>query len=654
MSSLPRFALAAAAAAAVLVGAGTGTARADAGAPSLRKERHRTCCALAVDLPLHLGSAHVPVKTGIVVAPGSIGHHSYSGVSTSRETNGVIYTRRGGFIDTGHTREYADLTAHLSVRLKELLARGEGELRLDPRDGEIIVRIQAPVKAELLERTSLQLARRIAFQVSVWVEISQHYGHTVLRGAEEYFSSFTPEDLYSNLLGTYLGVASVESKLPYDRAMDESFADALRSLEATPSTETRRVLDALAGRWWRASTPWPAAEIPILHSFDIGPHVMPALAPPDLVPTPRVPAVLDVPEHDEAGAPLADLYRLEIVPDLRVLGGLAGSPFRVVTGENLPLVVDAVRADVEAGIDAPRALPRTFDAADGHAEPLAHYIVGLRLLDLKAMGGVGSPPSGPPKGVGGGSLVAVRGDTRGGDFSLMHFGVGHAAERGLIGSFALIKADTVFFCHDPETHALRVPLLSLLGPCSPGEWLGVGGSIGEGFHDGDTGRTALRPISAYGVLDVLGNGQSASYDGLRLLLRGGAAVEHVWTAAAGGTTIPRAASSALFLARTPGRSLEATAAAGYRLDMTTPRDAAFESDVTLRWYFLLGGNPSAKLNEGVDPWGVASLGLDGSYSFWTRPAHSYADLTAPFVSAVQSGTWQLLLTATLGFEGLVY
>ena len=62
--------------------------------------------------------------------------------------------------------------------------------------------------------------------------------------------------------------------------------------------------------------------------------------------------------------------------------------------------------------------------------------------------------------------------------------------------------------------------------------------------------------------------------------------------------------------------------------------------------------PASRLPDGVDPWGVGSLGLEGGYSFWTRPLHAYAELAAPFLSAEHSGTWQLLLATTLGFEGL--
>lgn len=639
------------------------TASADAGAPSRKSPRHRTCCALASDLPLHLGAAHVPVAMGIVIAPGALGPHSYAGDYASREWNGVIYTRRGGFIDTGHTREYADLTAHLAVSLAPLLARGEGVLRLDERDGELSVQITRRVPEAELASTAARIAQRIAFQISVWVEITQFYGHTVMRGAEEHFSAFTPEDLYSNLLGAHLGAGAVASALPYDQAMTSLLTDALSKLEAVPSSETRRVLTALAGRWWRAHTAWPSPSIPILRSFDLGPRVRPLLAPSDVVP-PAEPFVLDVPESDENGAPLSAMYRLSIVPNLSTIPSFAraGAP-AVLTADELPDLVALVRRSVEAGEDAP-GVPSigtragadvAADDGNEHAGPLAHYLIGLRMLDLKVAGGVSAPPSGATaKGIFGGALIGIRGDTRGGDFDVVRLDVGYTAERGLVSGFALFRSDAVYFCHDRETGALRAPLLSLLGPCARGEWLGLGGSVAEAFHDGRTGRTALRPVSLYGVLDVLGNGQSPSYDGLRLLLRGGGAVEHVWTAAEGGVTIPRAGGNAVVLARTPGRHLEVYGGAGYRVDPTTPRDAGFESSLSLRWYFLLGGKGAAKPVDAVDPWGVASLGVEGGYSFWTRPRHSFPDVAAPFVSAERSGTWQLLVTATVGFEGLTF
>jgi hypothetical protein len=515
----------------------------------------------------------------------------------------------------------------------------------------MVVRVKRRVPEADLARTSILIARRVAFDVSIWVELTQHYGHTVMRGAEEYFSAFTPEDLYSNILGTYLGAAALESPLPYDQAMDAMFAHAFAMLGATSSGETRRILGALAGRWWSADTPWPSPSIPIARSFQIGPHVTPMLAPADVV-TPTEAVVLDVPEIDDHGAPLADQYDFEITPNLHTLPRFASSGFSVVNERDLPAIVGIARTSIEAGLESAGAVSPAPE--EERPSPLAHYLLGLRLLDLKVTGGLAKSLQGEPKGTFGGSFVGLRGDTRGGDFALVRAGVSHTSERGVIAGFSLFRSDALYACQDPETKRTRAPLLSMLGPCAHGEWLGIGGAIGEGFHDGRTGRTALRPLALYGVVNPLGNGQSPSYDAVRLLLRGGGAIEHVWTEAEGGVTIPRVSGNAILLARTPGRSFEAYGGAGYRLDPTTPRDAGFESNVSLRWYFLLGGDLTSRTDDGIDPWAVGSLGLEGGYSWWSRPAHSYADLAAPFVSAEHSGTWQVLVTATFGFEGLTF
>src|SRR3989339_2062455 len=43
--------------------------------------------------------------------PDDLGRHNYK--STRGETDGMVYTCKGGFIDLGHVREAADRTAHI-------------------------------------------------------------------------------------------------------------------------------------------------------------------------------------------------------------------------------------------------------------------------------------------------------------------------------------------------------------------------------------------------------------------------------------------------------------------------------------------------------------------------------------------------------------
>jgi hypothetical protein len=224
----------------------------------------------------------------------------------------------------------------------------------------------------------------------------------------------------------------------------------------------------------------------------------------------------------------------------------------------------------------------------------------------------------------------------------------------LMTGLGFFRADAVWFCHDPETGGVRAPLLSLLGPCAGGEWLGVGGSLGEALHDGRTGRTALRPISLAAVLNPLGNGQSPSYDNQRLLLRAGAEAEHIWSAQRGGRTLPRALATLSWLLRTPSQHFELRGALGYRLDLAEVRDDVFESDLRLGYNFLLSGTAATGARARSDPWGLATLAVEGCYTYWARPENAYPEIAAPFVSTDRAGTWQLLMTASLGFEGLSF
>lgn len=620
---------------------GLPSARADGSAPAQHRPRTRTCCALATHLPLHLSAAHVPITIGLVASVDALGAHSYGAAGALRETNGLIYTQRGGFVDTGHARDYADLTAHLMTKLEPLLERGEGTLQLPSMGGEVRVRVHSKV-AENVPHASALLAQRIAFELSIWAEILQFYGHSLSRGVDEIYSAFTPEDLYSNLLGTYLGVAAVTSELPYNQAIDLVFKDTLRLLGAMPSADTRRILESLAGLWWQKEVAWPSPGLAIKRSFEIGPQVAPVLAPntapPDLL-------VLEVPETDVT-------YDLEIIPAKSEIPRWGDAETgRMVTQRDLPQLVANVKRAVESGT---MSLPLIVEDVHEHGGPLAHYLVGIRFADLEMRGAAETGPSGKSKGAFGGSFVGVLGDTRGGDFSLLRFDANHTGERGLVAGIGLFRSDAVYFCHDPETKRRRAPLVSLLGPCSPGEWFGVGGSFAEALHDGRSGRTAIRPIGGYGVLNLLGNGQSPTYDGVRLLLRGGGSIEHVWTQAERARTIPRTGGSLVVLARTPQRAFEVRGMASYRIDPTEPKDAAFESRAGFRWYFVLGGKAPEPRKDGEDPWGVGSLGVESGYSLWTRPLHAFPDGGLPFVATNREGTWQVLFTATLGFEGLTF
>jgi len=78
-----------------------------------------------------------------------------------------------------------------------------------------------PPPRDLLEhlgrlRLAISLAQWAAYQLSIWHEIITWYGWSSLRGGSEEASAFSPEDLYSNLVGIRIagGVYADEAPFP--------------------------------------------------------------------------------------------------------------------------------------------------------------------------------------------------------------------------------------------------------------------------------------------------------------------------------------------------------------------------------------------------------------------------------------------------------
>ena len=96
-------------------------------------ESLRPCCAFGYDL--HVRAAGIPIpmyQIGNVLTLGTLGKHHYNDsafgavknlLGLSEEQNGLIYTRRGGFIDIAHVRDTADNTFYLFNRIAPTLGR---------------------------------------------------------------------------------------------------------------------------------------------------------------------------------------------------------------------------------------------------------------------------------------------------------------------------------------------------------------------------------------------------------------------------------------------------------------------------------------------------------------------------------------------------
>lgn len=173
----------------------------------------RPCCAFGYDLQAKLGPVPVPFYTiGNVLTAGDLGEHVYNDsfwfgvaevIGLSNENLGIIYSRHGGFIDIAHVRDTADYTYYLFTQIYPHLGEARMLILSDELSSRRIQfrRFTPPKDPAERYTLSVYLAARLAFRLAAWHEIAQWYGYHSVPGFPEEISAFTPEDLYSNLLG---------------------------------------------------------------------------------------------------------------------------------------------------------------------------------------------------------------------------------------------------------------------------------------------------------------------------------------------------------------------------------------------------------------------------------------------------------------------
>lgn len=260
----------------------------------------RTCCSFGSNLSV----ARIPFVTQTdITSLEDIGPHHYLGHKS--EGNGIIYTRHGGFIDLGHLRDCADWTAYLYTRIVFHPKNGKPILiDLGMEGGPKTLALNLP--PNFSNAKAYELAGKIAYDLSVWHEIATWFGTSYIPLIPERYSSFSPEDLYSNLLGVKLAQQALKSDLNYNEAMTMLLAGTLAELEAVPTlAETYNAMEAVENLWWTRKKPIPSKDIIITRYMGNGPTLTPWLVPcKGCLPAPYI---LKKPD-----ASFSDLYELRI------------------------------------------------------------------------------------------------------------------------------------------------------------------------------------------------------------------------------------------------------------------------------------------------------------------------------------------------------
>lgn len=283
----------------------------------------RPCCAFGYHLRAKLFGIPVPwYQLDNVVAAADTGQHHFNPsfldtlstlLGINGEHNGLIYTRRGGFIDLAHLRDSADNTLWLFSHIWPRMGL-DTTLKLDDELGQREIRLftyTPPASATDRYRLAVYLAAHLALELAAWHEVAQWYGFESVPGFSEGVSAFSPEDLYSNLLGTRVAIDLLNagggaSVSRYQQAMSTLIPQALAQLGAKSPAGTRFNFDMLDRLWWNSRCRLPDKFLLRYRNYDVSERRMPSRA------WEGVPALrLTLPAHFH-GIPLARYGRLEI------------------------------------------------------------------------------------------------------------------------------------------------------------------------------------------------------------------------------------------------------------------------------------------------------------------------------------------------------
>lgn len=296
----------------------------------------RICCAFGANI----GYAGIPfAKRNDITSVDAIGPHKYMG--DSRENNGLVYTHRGGFLDLGHLRDCADWTAYLYNLIQACKEDSSlSSIHLGFEGGSKSLLLKLP--KELCDDEVAELAAKIAYDESVWHEISTWFGARYVPLLPERYSSFSPEDIYSNLMGTHLAIQAIESDMDYDEAMTFYLNKMLKDLDVVSTwDDTFNALEKVNKLWFDGDKRFPNKKVTIKRFLDTESALSPWLIPEDK--GVYTPYVLNKPDKS-----YSDYYELQIKLNYHfpVKSMFADLNDRIITQKDFPVMINRIHYDL--------------------------------------------------------------------------------------------------------------------------------------------------------------------------------------------------------------------------------------------------------------------------------------------------------------------
>jgi Protein of unknown function (DUF4056) len=206
----------------------------------------RPCCMLQPDpIPSPFGSIEAIYDLTAKL------DHRYDigklGYARGQELSGLLYTCSLGFVDLGHSRETTDFTWFYFnwIRRRQKNKAGDTFQVLADFGGTVTI------KKDIPRNDHIQVARSIAYDQALFHEIVSYWNP----GAGAHTSSFSPEDLVSNFVGTYIAERAIKALAAgnfggdFDKAATAELIILLMRVQALPKNKVIEAFDQIKGRW---------------------------------------------------------------------------------------------------------------------------------------------------------------------------------------------------------------------------------------------------------------------------------------------------------------------------------------------------------------------------------------------------------------------
>ena len=285
--------------------------------------------------------------------PAKLGRHTYDG-SGEEKSRGILYTRRGGFIDIAHVREYVDLCKYAAVRTELALQNDWTEFQIKGMEPTLyIIHLQYPPfwrtlapaeKQRLARELSIQIGQRVSMLIMTWHELLSWFGYESFALISEWRSAFTWDDTGSHFLGALVAGRALHDNLPWDDAVTVELNRALQEMGAVAPRQTKQAIDKVEGSWWGGFDPLKRNFDTGLDGRPVEPWLVRGLpfcrdAVPYRYKIPRLDAVL--------GYDFRGLVKIDIDPIIReadkIREVLPNRPWRIDADWELPVLINHMK-----------------------------------------------------------------------------------------------------------------------------------------------------------------------------------------------------------------------------------------------------------------------------------------------------------------------